>query len=45
MNQVIEWVRSQHIRRLVLHASAEGRPLYEQMGFERTYEMIYKGEL
>jgi hypothetical protein len=33
------------IVRLVLHASDEGRPLYESMGFEPTNEMRYTGTL
>src|SRR5262245_63660458 len=36
MEAIIAWVPSTDIVRLVLHASAEGRPLYESMGFERT---------
>jgi hypothetical protein len=31
--------------RLVLHASAEGRTLYEQLGFEPTNGMRFAGEL
>ncbi len=30
---------AQHIGRLALHASAEGRSLYEAVGFIRTNEM------
>ncbi len=39
MNAMIEWCREQGYENLVLHASDEGRPLYESMGFEPTNEM------
>jgi GNAT superfamily N-acetyltransferase len=39
MQQVIDWSREQRLDRLILHASAAGRPLYEKMGFEPTNEM------
>ena len=45
MQHVIEWCRSHGIARLVLHASPDGRPLYERLGFEPTNEMHYTGEL
>jgi GNAT superfamily N-acetyltransferase len=45
MEAVIVWARSHGVARLVLHASPEGRPLYEQLGFEATNEMRYVGEL
>jgi GNAT superfamily N-acetyltransferase len=45
MEQVIAWAREQGVGRLVLHASPEGRALYEQLGFEPTNEMRFTGEL
>lgn len=45
MEQVIAWVRAHGIARLVLHASPDGRRLYEQLGFEPTNEMRFMGEL
>ena len=39
MEAVIAWGRSEGLARLVLHASADGRPLYEELGFEPTSEM------
>ena len=45
MQHVIDWARSHGIARLVLHASPDGRPLYERLGFEPTNEMRYTGEL
>jgi len=39
MNKIIDWSRSKRIDRLVLHASADGQRLYEQLGFVTTNEM------
>lgn len=41
MQHVIDWARSSAIETLVLHASDEGRPLYERLGFVQTSEMRY----
>jgi GNAT superfamily N-acetyltransferase len=41
MNRVIDWSREVKIGRLVLHASTDGRPLYEKLGFTATNEMRY----
>jgi GNAT superfamily N-acetyltransferase len=38
---ILAWVPDTDIVRLVLHASAEGRPLYESIGFVPTNEMRY----
>lgn len=45
MDRIIEWARAERIVRLVLHASAAGRPVYERTGFVPTNEMRYGGEL
>lgn len=45
MQGLIDWARDHGIARLVLHASPEGRSLYERMGFEPTNEMRYTGDL
>lgn len=42
MAHVIEWARTSDIDTLVLHASAEGRSLYERLGFMGTTEMRYR---
>lgn len=42
---IIEWARVNGIVNLVLGASDEGRPLYEQMGFVASREMRYTGRL
>lgn len=43
MGQVIAWARGADVDTLVLHASAEGRSLYERLGFIPTSEMRYPG--
>jgi len=45
MERIIEWSRLHQVAKLVLHASTDGRPLYEQLGFAATNEMHYSGEL
>ncbi|HET7232856.1 MAG TPA: GNAT family N-acetyltransferase [Longimicrobium sp.] len=45
MEHVLAWAREQGVGGVVLHASAEGRPLYEHLGFVATNEMRYAGEL
>ena len=45
MQHVIDWARSGTIETLVLHASDEGRPLYEKLGFVQTSEMRYRHSL
>lgn len=45
VGHAIDWAREHRLSGLVLHASAEGRPLYEQLGFAPTSEMRYGGEL
>ncbi|HTR22314.1 MAG TPA: GNAT family N-acetyltransferase [Gemmatimonadales bacterium] len=45
METIIAWTHGHGVARLVLHASPEGRPLYEQIGFEATNEMRYTREL
>jgi GNAT superfamily N-acetyltransferase len=39
MQVAIDWARSEGFRILSLHASREGRPLYQSLGFEPTNEM------
>jgi GNAT superfamily N-acetyltransferase len=36
---IIDWSRHQHLEDLVLHASEDGHPLYQQLGFVLTNEM------
>ena len=42
MDVMIEWSREQGYPNLFLHASDEGRPLYESLGFAPTNEMRLK---
>jgi GNAT superfamily N-acetyltransferase len=45
MKEVLLWARALGLESLVLHATPEGRPLYEQLGFAESNEMRYTGEL
>jgi len=45
MGHVIDWARAEQLDSLVLHASDDGRALYEKLGFVQTNEMRYVGEL
>lgn len=39
MEVVLKWCRENGVDTVILHASAEGRELYESMGFQATNEM------
>ena len=41
MEEVLHWARGSGLETLVLHASTEGRHLYEQLGFLPTNEMRF----
>ena len=43
MRSVLDWTRERGIDDVVLHASPEGRALYEKLGFTATNEMRYTG--
>ena len=43
MRELLEWCRENGVESVVLHASHEGRPLYEKLGFTPTNEMRYEG--
>ena len=45
MERLIDWARAERLDRLVLHASEEGRVVYERLGFIQTNEMRFKGRL
>ena len=40
---MLEWCRSERMAKIVLHASPDGRPLYESLGFVQTNEMRWQG--
>ena len=42
MLTIMAWLKEQRFRGVNLHASAEGRHLYEKLGFEATNEMRLK---
>jgi hypothetical protein len=39
MLTILAWLKQRGLRTVNLHASAEGRRLYEKLGFEATNEM------
>jgi len=39
---MIAWCRRQNFASVFLHASKDGRPLYDSLGFEPTNEMKLK---
>ena len=45
MERLIDWARAERLDRLVLHASDEGRVVYERLGFVQTNEMRFKDRL
>lgn len=44
MKEIINWSKTQHLDRLLLHASKEGRSLYEKLGFKESNEMRFAGD-
>ena len=45
MRHLLVWASENDLDTLVLHASAEGRTVYERLGFVATNEMRYAGPL
>jgi GNAT superfamily N-acetyltransferase len=45
MRQLLAWAQKESLDRLVLHASVDGRQLYERLGFVATNEMRFAGTL
>jgi GNAT superfamily N-acetyltransferase len=43
MEAMLEWCKREQIAKVVLHASQDGRPLYESLGFIQTNEMRWQG--
>jgi GNAT superfamily N-acetyltransferase len=44
LREIISWSRTERVDRLVLHASEEGRSVYERLGFIATNEMRLGGD-
>jgi GNAT superfamily N-acetyltransferase len=44
LRRLIEWARAEQIDRIILHASDEGRSLYERLGFVAGNEMRFVGD-
>ncbi|MDE1852413.1 MAG: GNAT family N-acetyltransferase [Thaumarchaeota archaeon] len=42
LRRALRWCRAHKYERVVLHASDDGRPLYEKFGFEPTREMLLR---
>jgi GNAT superfamily N-acetyltransferase len=42
INEALDWCEKEGVEAVILHASDQGKSLYEQMGFERTNEMRLK---
>jgi GNAT superfamily N-acetyltransferase len=43
MEVMLEWCKRERMAKVVLHASQDGRPLYESLGFVQTNEMRWQG--
>ena len=43
IKEIITWSKDEHLDRLLLHASDEGRSLYERLGFIAGNEMRFVG--
>jgi GNAT superfamily N-acetyltransferase len=44
LRQLLDWAREKQLDSLLLHASADGRSLYERLGFVATNEMRFAGD-
>jgi GNAT superfamily N-acetyltransferase len=43
MKAMLDWCKRERIAKVVLHASQDGRSLYESLGFVQTNEMRWQG--
>jgi len=43
IKEIVTWSKNEQIDRLVLHASDEGRSIYERLGFTESNEMRFVG--
>jgi GNAT superfamily N-acetyltransferase len=44
IKEIIAWSKSERLDRLILHASDQGRPIYERLGFLASNEMRFLGD-
>jgi len=44
MQEIINWSKTEKIDRLILHASDDGRPVYEKLGFKESNEMRFASD-
>lgn len=44
IREIISWSRNEHLDRLALHASDEGRSIYQRLGFIASNEMRFVGD-
>lgn len=44
LEEIITWSRNEQLDRLILHASDDGRAVYERLGFIESNEMLFRGE-
>jgi GNAT superfamily N-acetyltransferase len=45
LTTAVDWARTARVDSLILHATPDGRPLYESLGFEASNEMRFRGDL
>lgn len=45
IKEITIWSKNEQINRLILHASDEGRSVYERLGFVASNEMRFAGDL
>jgi GNAT superfamily N-acetyltransferase len=45
IKEIVVWSRNEQIERLVLHASNEGRSIYEKLGFVASNEMRFASDM
>jgi len=43
IKEIVAWSKSERVDRLILHASDQGRPIYERLGFIASNEMRLSG--
>jgi GNAT superfamily N-acetyltransferase len=44
IKEIVTWSKNERLDRLILHASGQGRPIYEKLGFIASNEMRLSGD-